>query len=110
MVGGKGAKFVWENNSVTQGESILRLVWGKAALLGYSNTFQFLQNGQITDDHVYVFKYTKIPAIDIIHFNEETGFPAWWHTVNDTMNNIDLNTLKAVGQTLLEVIYTEMPN
>ncbi len=107
MVGGKGAKFVWENNSVTQGESILRLVWGKAALLGNSNTFQFLQSGAIIDDHVYVNKYTQIPAIDIIHYNQETGFPAWWHTVNDNMNNIDQNTLKAVGQTLLEVIYTE---
>jgi len=107
MVGGKGATFVWENNSITQGESILRKVWEKAAVLGYSNVFLYAQNGQITDDHVYVYKYTKIPAIDIIHFNQQTGFPTWWHTVNDNMNNIDPTTLKAVGQTLLEVIYTE---
>jgi len=107
MVGGKGAAFVWENNSITQGESILRKVWEKAAVLGYSNIFLYSQNGQITDDHVYVHKYTKIPAIDIIHFNQQTGFPSWWHTVNDNMNNIDPTTLKAVGQTLLEVIYTE---
>lgn len=107
MVGGKGATFVWEGNSITQGEKILRKVWEKAALLGFSNSFQYIQNGQITDDHVYVYKATNIPAIDIIHFNKQTGFPAWWHTVNDNMQNIDKNTLKAVGQTLLEVIYTE---
>ncbi len=107
MVGGRGATFVWEKNSVTQGENILRKVWEKAGLLGYADVFQYLQNGQITDDHVYVHKYTKIPAIDIIHFNKQTGFPAWWHTVNDNMNNIEPATLKAVGQTLLEVIYTE---
>jgi glutaminyl-peptide cyclotransferase len=107
MVGGKGAKFVWEKNSIDQGESILRKVWEKAALLGYSDIFQYLQLGQITDDHVYVHKYTQIPAIDLIHFNQQTGFPIWWHTVNDDMTNIDNNTLKSVGQTLLEVIYSE---
>jgi Zn-dependent M28 family amino/carboxypeptidase len=107
MVGGKGATFIWEKNSIDQGETYLRKVWEKAALLGYANQFQYLQNGQITDDHVYVHQYTQIPAIDIIHFNPNTGFPAWWHTVNDDLNNIDKGTLKAVGQTLLEVIFTE---
>jgi hypothetical protein len=107
MVGGKGAKFVWEKNSIDQGEATLRKVWEKAALLGYSDIFQYLQLGQITDDHVYVHKYTQIPAIDLIHFNQQTGFPIWWHTVNDDMTNIDNNTLKSVGQTLLEVIYSE---
>lgn len=107
MVGGRGATFVWEQFSINQGESILRKVWEKAALLGFSNYFQYIQNGQITDDHVYVYQATKIPAIDIIHYNQQTGFPIWWHTVNDNMNNIDRGTLKAVGQTLLEVVYSE---
>lgn len=107
MVGGKGATFIWEKNSINQGESILRNVWEKAANLGYSTIFPYVQLGNITDDHLYVYKYTKIPAIDIINMNSNTGFPTWWHTVNDNMNNIDPLTLKAVGQTLLEVIYTE---
>jgi len=29
MVGGKGAKFVWEKNSIDQGEATLRKVWEK---------------------------------------------------------------------------------
>lgn len=107
MVGGKGATFIWEQHSINQGENILRKVWEKAANLGYSNFFYYYNYGQITDDHFYVHKYTKIPAIDIINFNKESGFPAWWHTVNDNMNNIDRSTLKAVGQTVLEVIYSE---
>ncbi|MES2382285.1 MAG: M28 family peptidase [Bacteroidota bacterium] len=107
MVGGKDAKFIWEQHSINQGENVLRKVWEKAALLNYGNFFYYYQYGQITDDHFYVHKYTKIPAIDIINFNKETGFPAWWHTVNDNMSNIDRATLKAVGQTVLEVIYTE---
>ena len=107
MVGGKGAKFVWEKNSITYAESTLRKVWEKGVQLGYSDIFYYYQIGEITDDHLYINTLAHIPAIDIIHFNEETGFPTWWHTVNDNMTNIDRKTLKAVGQSLLEVIYTE---
>jgi len=32
---------------------------------------------------------------------------AHWHTMNDNMDIIDRETLKAVGQTVLEVIYKD---
>jgi hypothetical protein len=38
---------------------------------------------------------------------EEGGFCKTWHTKADNINNIDKNTLKAVGQTITEVIFTE---
>ena len=38
---------------------------------------------------------------------EETGFYENWHTLKDDMDGIDRNTLKAVGQTIMEVIYKE---
>jgi hypothetical protein len=38
---------------------------------------------------------------------ENGGFPATWHTMNDNVKNINKETLKAVGQTMLEVIWTE---
>lgn len=109
MVGASGAKFVWEEVSIKYAEPILRMVWDKAIQLGYSNYFFYYKKGGITDDHYYVNKLTGIPTIDIIHYrdNSPTGFPAHWHTVNDNMQVIDRNTLKAVGQTLLEVIYTQ---
>ncbi|KAA6319027.1 hypothetical protein EZS27_031031, partial [termite gut metagenome] len=37
----------------------------------------------------------------------EDGFGSFWHTTNDTMEVIDKSTLKAVGQTVLAVIYSE---
>ena len=37
----------------------------------------------------------------------EGGFVPQWHTLDDTLENIDKGTLKAVGQTLLWVIYNE---
>ena len=48
-----------------------------------------------------------IPTIDIINFNEKGNFPDHHHTHKDNMNVIDRTTLKQVGQTLLEVIYSE---
>jgi hypothetical protein len=50
-----------------------------------------------------------IPAINIIQYdpNSDNGFGHYWHTINDTMENIDRNTLNAVGATVLSVIYNE---
>jgi Zn-dependent M28 family amino/carboxypeptidase len=109
MVGGRDAKFVWESFSVKYAESTVRKVWDQAVQLGYSNYFYYYQGNGITDDHYYVNKIAGIPMIDIIHYSEQTNssFPPHWHTLGDNMNVIDRNTLKAVGQSLLEVVYKE---
>ena len=61
----------------------------------------------MTDDHEAVIEETGIPCLDIINHdpNSENGFRDHWHTQNDNMSNIDKNVLKAVGQTVLEVVY-----
>jgi len=63
----------------------------------------------ITDDHVYVNRLRGFPCVNIIQYDptSRTGFGAYWHTHDDTMDNIDRNTLKAVGQTVMELIYRE---
>ncbi|MCY1383382.1 hypothetical protein D9M69_715030 [compost metagenome] len=55
-----------------------------------------------------VNEIARIPTIDIIDLpaNTNTGFAHYWHTTKDDMSNVDKNTLKAVGQTLLQYIYT----
>lgn len=108
MVGAPEAKFAWEQVSVENAQPVLQQVWQTAHNLGFSNYFMYYQKGGIIDDHYYVNKNAGIPTIDIIHYDaaSQTGFPTHWHTHNDNMNVIDKNTLKAVGQTLLEVIYT----
>lgn len=109
MVGAAGAKFAWEQVSMEAAQPVLTHVWGVAGALGYSDYFIYYQKSGIIDDHYYVNKNARIPTIDIIHYDANTpsGFPGHWHTLQDNMNVIDRNTLKAVGQTLLEVIYTE---
>ena len=110
MVGAKGAVFQKEGYSVQMAESVVNNVWGIAAQLGYSNFFINDRGNAITDDHVPVNEVAKIPMIDIIHTQpnnlSQTFFDAW-HTTQDTMENIDPKTLKAVGQTLMQVLYQE---
>ena len=107
MVGAKNATFFKEYQSLRTAAPIVELVWSKARELGYGKYFINATGGAITDDHVYVISRRNIPCIDIINYDPDSkkGFAEHWHTQNDNMSNIDRETLKAVGQTILEVIY-----
>lgn len=113
MVGGRGAQFPMEGISTAYAGDIQQKVWTAAATAGYSSFFPFVASAQITDDHVPVNKITGIKTIDIISLTNDpqNPFAAHWHTHADVMAIIDKNTLKAVGQTLLQTIYeTAQPN
>lgn len=107
MVGATDATFYKEGFSVEYAANTIERIWSTARQLGYGDYFQNKNIGYITDDHVPVNQYAHIPSVDIIHLNKNGGFFPHWHTVNDNMNNISKETLKAVGQTVLEVIYKE---
>lgn len=109
MVGAPNATFYKEQISMSYAPDVVNNVWATARNLGFSQYFINENGGGITDDHLYVNKIAGIPCIDIIHFNpnSEHGFGDYWHTVNDTMENIDKNTLFAVGTTLMNVVYKE---
>ncbi len=109
MVGASNAKFYQEAGSLQMAKRVVKKIWDKANDLGYGQYFIYDSWGPITDDHVYVNKYLNIPCIDIIQHDPstESHFGAYWHTHKDNMDVIDKNTLKAVGQTILEVIYNE---
>ena len=110
MVGGSGARFYQELYSKHYAPSIVNRVWKAAETAGYGSFFPRLEGGAITDDHVPVNQVAGIPCIDIIPYYpdcEASSFGPTWHTVLDDMNHIDRSTLRAVGQTVLQVIYTE---
>lgn len=108
MVGGKNARFALEGISRQYAPAVQQSVWTAATKAGYSSYFVFEEGGSITDDHVFVNKIAGIPTIDIIDLprGSNTGFVKEWHTTTDDMSVIDQKTLKAVGQTLLQYIYT----
>lgn len=109
MVGARGARFPMEATSTQYAGRIHQQVWEAANRAGYSSFFPFLAGGGVTDDHKYINELAHIPAIDIINLPSEspTGFAAHWHTHNDNLSVIDKETLKAVGQTLLQVIFED---
>lgn len=110
MVGGKGAMFPHEGTSMQYAPGIVRSVWATAADLGYSQLFVDQDAFGISDDHTAVNEIAKIQMIDMIDLRASNGgfeFGSFHHTHADNLENIDKSTLKAVGQTLLQVLYRE---
>ncbi|WP_025762560.1 M28 family peptidase [Dyadobacter tibetensis] len=110
MVGAKGATFQKEGYSMQLAGEVVKSVWNTAGQLGYSNYFIDHRGPAITDDHLPVNRVAKIPMIDIIHTRQNNPAHTFfdeWHTTQDTMEQIDPKTLKAVGQTLIQVLYQE---
>ena len=110
MVGGQGAQFHQEVMSKHYAGSVVDKVWRAASVVGYSSFFPMKEGIGITDDHIPVNTVAKIPCIDIIPyypFCEQSSFGPTWHTVNDDMAHIDKNTLQAVGQTVIQVLFSE---
>lgn len=108
MVGGRDAKFHREYTSDRLARGIVDKVWGTAAKSPYADRFPNYIGGAIVDDHLYI-NGAGIPCIDIVESaNAVTGsFPPTWHTHDDNMDHIDVSTLKAVGETVMSVIYNE---
>lgn len=107
MVGAKNAVFSQEGYSVQYANNYLQKVWSYANMIGYGNYFSTQKTNPITDDHFYVNTIANIPTIDVLHYDKNTpsGFGQYWHTHNDNIDAVDKNTLKAVGQTMTQIIY-----
>lgn len=107
MVGSSNTVFHREAFSMRYAPTVVDKVWAAANRIGYSKYFVYddVENA-VTDDHVQV-NQGGIPCIDVIGSDKERGsFPTTWHTMEDNIKNINKETLKAVGQTMLEVIWT----
>jgi hypothetical protein len=109
MVGARDAKFYREAISMQYAPAIVNKVWKTAAALGYGDRFVDGTKYFVgTDDHVPINRILGIPSIDIIQYEPATGaFGHYWHTHADNMDIIDRETLKAVGHTVLEVVWKE---
>ena len=110
MVGGQGAQFYQEQQSLQYARSIVDKVWRASQVVGFGSFFPSREGVGITDDHIPVNRVAKIPCIDIIPYYPDcaqSSFGPTWHTINDDMDHIDRNTLQAVGQTLIQVLWSE---
>ena len=107
MVGGADNRFYFEGFSLRYAQPVVTKVWDAARLAGAADYFVQESGGFITDDHLPMNNIAGIPTIDVIAFNPDGGFPAHWHTTGDTMDKLSAKTLRAVGQTLLQVLSEE---
>ena len=103
MVGAPDAIFPREHYSTQYAANYQESIWRAAEQLGYSKFFVKQKSYPITDDHYYVNSIAGIPCVDVIHYDVQnaTGFPWWWHTRNDNMDNIAKSTLQAVGEVVM---------
>ena len=109
MIGAQNAIFTQEGGSVQNASSVLEKVWRTAGQQGFSDYFSYDRTAPIIDDHYYINSIAHIPTIDIIQYDASSPsrFYRNWHTHQDKLEYIDKNSLRAVGQTLLGVIYNE---
>jgi Zn-dependent M28 family amino/carboxypeptidase len=109
MVGAADAVFTMEGTSMFHAPDIMKMVWDLAHQIGYGPYFSYRRTPPVVDDHTFINEIARIPTIDIIHYGADTrtGFFEHWHTLADNMDVIDKNTLRAVGETVLTVIYLE---
>lgn len=105
MVGGKNARFNPEYFSVLYARPLVESIWAVAHQIGYSDRFPAEVGGALNDDHIYLME-AGFPCVDIVeNQNFETGsFAPTWHTTEDTLENIDPTSLKAVGDVVMNFL------
>ena len=111
MVGGEGAKFPKEQYSMQYAPALVNELWTIADEKGYGNYFVDEEGVAISDDHVVINRIAKIPTIDIIRHDpqsQDLKFAPYWHTHGDDMSIISKETLQAVGDVLVELIYNRI--
>jgi len=115
MVGSKTASFPKEGTSMYFADWIVNKVWNAAKKTGHSSLFNDETSGATTDDHLFVNREAGIPSACIVEYHispltmglPSPGYGSFHHTHNDNMDIIDKESLRAVGETLMHVIYNE---
>jgi len=108
MVGGKNAQFRIEGVSDRYAGKVVKKIWDWGNALGYGMIFVYDKEADIIDDHVFVNEIARIPMVNIVHYEPPYGyFGDFHHSHKDNIDLIDKNVLRAVGETIVHVIYHE---
>ncbi len=106
MVADREQNFPIEQFSLKQAPDVVQTIWKLANDLGYTQ-FENRVGDAIMDDHYYLYKYAKIPAIDIIDFEYPNSKVNYWHTIQDIPENCSIESLEAVGTVMTQFIYRQ---
>lgn len=100
MVGDPDARFIREARGVRCDPDLVDLLAAKAPRHGLADNFQDM-TASVYDDHV-PFTQVGIPGVDLIDYGR--GFPPYWHTTGDTMENLSPDMLGDVASLVLDVL------
>jgi Zn-dependent M28 family amino/carboxypeptidase len=104
MIGDANLAIYQEGYSRVSHPNLVARLWQAASRLGYTQ-FRPQAGLTVTDDHK-PFIDQGIPAVDLIDFDYPgPNSNRFWHTLDDTPDKCSAASLKAVGQTLLQVVY-----
>ena len=108
MIGDTEPKFPVEGYSAQYAPEVVDRVWRTAEQLGFATHFPRTQSGALNDDHVPL-NDVGIHTVDIIDFEYgpamKTG-GAYWHTLQDTVENTAAVGLGVVGRVLAYLAYS----
>ena len=108
MIGDKELEIAREVNSDRYAPSVMTLVFSTARELGVSQ-FVDTPGTEIFDDHIPL-NNAGIPTVDLIDFNYPNRSANYWHTLEDTPDKCSPESLAAVGQVVLTVLYSKLSN
>ena len=100
MVGDRDLQIYREGNSESNASEINDKVWQAAEALKIA-AFKYGVRHNIQDDHIPL-QEAGWKAIDLIDFDY-----APWHTLDDTPDKCSPTSLKAVGDVVARVVYSE---
>jgi len=100
-VGNKNLNIMVPKNS---SQKLMKELFFAAHEVGVRPQFS-LGSGSILDDHV-PFLLAGMPAIDVIDFEygSAPGLNDYWHTEQDTLDKLSVESLQVVGDTVLRMI------
>ena len=101
MVGRKGVKIMREAHSMACCAPLMNEIWAIAGDLGHGRHFASEPGSQIIDDHIPLQR-AGFKAVDLIDLADP-----YWHTTADSPDKTDAESLKAVGEVMLELLRRE---
>jgi Zn-dependent M28 family amino/carboxypeptidase len=104
LVGDADPSFPVEELSQQAAALVVRKVWDAAERLGYGQYFPRSVGGRVIDDHVMLIE-AGLPTANLIDFVYGPN-NRYWHTPEDTPDNVSATTLGMVGEVVAELIYS----
>ncbi len=106
MIGDSHLEIPIERNSYRYHKKLVKEIWQIAEDRGF-DAFQNHLGYEIYDDHVPLAEIAGIPSINIIDFTYPDKFTNYWHTHADTPDKCSPESLRQVGQVVLDYILKE---